>query len=52
MCIVGQVDAILGVSWEDFGDIWVYLGAILGYVGAILDEPWEVLGATWPYPGV
>ena len=40
MYILGQVDAILGVHWEDFGAAWVYLGAILGHVGAILVPPW------------
>ena len=47
MGIVGQVDTILGVSWEDFGATWVDFGAILGYVGAILGPFWEVLGPLW-----
>ena len=42
MCVLGQVDAILGVSCEHFGAIWVYLGA-MGHVGAILGALWEVL---------
>ena len=44
LCILGQVDAILGVHFEHFGVSWVYLGAILGNVGAILRQLWEVLG--------
>ena len=51
MCTLGQVDAPLGVSWEDFVATWVSLGAILGYVGAILGPFWGVLGATWVHLG-
>ena len=47
MCILGRVEAILGVSWEDFGATRVYLRAILGNVGAILVPLWDVLGGTW-----
>ena len=44
LCILGQVDAILGVYFEHFGVTWVYIGAILGNVGAILGPLREVLG--------
>ena len=44
LCILGQVDAILGAYFEHFGVTWVYLGAILGNVGSILGPLWEVLG--------
>ena len=40
-----QVDAILGVSWEDFVATWGYHGAIFGY-GAILGYGRAILGAT------
>jgi hypothetical protein len=43
-CILGRVDAILGIYVEHFGVAWVYLGAILGNVGAILGPLWEVFG--------
>ena len=52
MRIVGHVDAILGLSWEDFGATLDFLGAILGYVEAILGQPWEVLGGAGAHPGV
>ena len=52
MCTLGQVDAILGVSWEDFVATWVSPGAILGNVGAILGLSWEDFGATWVNRGV
>ena len=45
LCILGQVDAILGVYCEHFGATWIYLVAILGNVGAIFGPLWEVLGA-------
>ena len=48
MCILGQVDAISGVSWEDFGATWVDLGATLGYVGAMLGA---ILGGLGGYLG-
>ena len=44
LCILGQVDAILGAYVEHFGVAWVYIGAILGNVGAILGPLWEILG--------
>ena len=44
LCILGRVDAILGIYVEHSGVTWVYLGAILGNVGAILGPLWEVLG--------
>ena len=49
--IVGQVDAILWLSWDDFGATRTCLGAILGLVRAILGQSWEVLGATWVHLG-
>ena len=50
MCILGKVDAILGVCCEHFGVTWVYLGAILGNVRAILGlcgRSWGYLGQPW-----
>ena len=50
MCILGNVDAILGVCCEHFGVTWVYLGAILGNVRAILGlcgRSWVYLGPPW-----
>ena len=44
MCILGQVDAILGIYVEHSGNTWVYLGAILSNVGAILWPLWAILG--------
>ena len=50
MCILGKVDAIVGVCCEHFGVTWVYLGAILGNVRAILGlcgRSWVYLGPPW-----
>ena len=51
MCILGHVDAILGVCCEGFGATWIYPGAIVGHVGVLLQQLWEVLGGTWVHPG-
>ena len=45
--ILGNVGAILGLSWEDFGATWVSRGVILCHV----DPSWGYLEEVWGYFG-
>ena len=65
MCILGYVNSILGVEWEDFGAIlghvrailatlmpsWEYNGNTLGLSWAILGHLGAILGPSWGHLG-
>ena len=42
-----QVEAILGISWEDFVAFWDHLEAMFGNLGTILGWSWGLLGMPW-----
>ena len=46
--ILGNVEAMWGLSWEDFGATWVNIGAILGNVGARFGNIWRSWGLLGP----
>ena len=58
MFILGYVNAILGIEWEDFWVVLGYVRAILAtlmpsceYNGTTLGLSWAMLGPSWGHLG-